>query len=142
MPRELGENIRWFSDKEIEQIREMSGLHMTQDQQAAVLKVSSATMDRRLNDQPGVREAYIEGKAITSALVRKSGLAMALSGNSPAMTIFWLRCKENFQENDGKIEQIIISSLTDEELVKLSEQAIKTLKEKDLAKEKKDSPDA
>ena len=42
----------------------------------------------------------------------------------------------------GKIEQIIISSLTDEELVKLSEQAIKTLKEKDLAKEKKDSPDA
>ena len=142
MPRALGENIRWFTDKEIEQIREMSGLHMTQDQQAAILKVSSATMDRRLNDQPGVREAYQEGKSITSALVRKSALAMALSGNSPAMTIFWLRCKENFQENDGKIEHIIISSLTYEELVKLSEQAIKTLKEKDLAKEKKDAPDA
>ena len=72
--------------------------------------------------------------------VGQAAFKMATSGQHPNVTIFWLKTKENFVEKTDDIDKIIVESLTDDELVKLSERAIQTLKAKGVeADESSDS---
>lgn len=54
--------VRWITPKEMALIGKLAGLHMTMDQIASLLQISFSTLDRRLQDQPGVREAYDAGR--------------------------------------------------------------------------------
>ena len=134
-----GEQVRWLTPHEIAQVADMAGLHMTMDQISAILQISFSTLDRRLQDQPGVREAYENGRAGKSQMVRQAAFNMAVSGLHPAVTIFWLKTKENFIESAKDLDKIIIESLSDEDLVKLSERAIETLRAKGLTDGSPDS---
>lgn len=89
---------KYFTSKDIEQIKTMAGLGMPRDQMAAVLDVSKATFERRMNDQPAVREAVLKGRAQASAQIRKTAFQMANSGKHPVMTIFWLKVREHWTE--------------------------------------------
>ena len=134
-----GEMVRWLTPHEIAQVADMAGLHMTLDQISAVLQISSTTLDRRISDQPGVRGAYEKGRAGKSQMVRQAAFNMACSGLHPAVTIFWLKTKENFIESAKDLDKLIVEALSDEDLVKLSERAIETLKAKGLTDGSSDS---
>ena len=131
--------VRWITPKELALIGKLAGLHMTMDQIASLLQISFSTLDRRLQDQPGVREAYDAGREGHSMAVRQAAFKMATSGQHPNVTIFWLKTKENFIESAKDLDKIIIESLSDEDLVKLSERAIETLKAKGLTDGAQDS---
>jgi len=133
-----GNMIRWITDAEKEQIKQMASWHMTLEQMAALFKIAPVTLDRRMADQEGVREAYLQGKAEGSALVRSVAYRMATSGSHPNVTIFWLKCKENFSEKQPELDKAIIESLTDDELVRLAERAMDTLRGKDGKNNKRD----
>lgn len=135
------DRTRWLTDDEIKKIEMMAGWHMTLDQMAALIGIASITLDRRLADQEGVREAYARGKAKSSLEVRSVAYNLAISGNHPGVTMFWLRCKENFEEKDINLENAIIKSLSDDELINLSERALRQLKEKDPHHGKKPGQD-
>lgn len=119
MPR--GGEIRYFNEKEIAQIETMSGLGMPVPQIAAVLGSSKASFERRQGDQPEINEALLKGRARASAQVRKTAFAMATSGKHPALTIFWLKCREGWKEcmddaNAAKVEAMKPKEIGDWEL--------------------------
>lgn len=89
---------RLLNPKEIDQVRKMAGMGMNISQMGAVLGVSKSTMERRQNDQPELAEAIEKGRAEASLAVRSSAFKMATSGKSPAMTIFWLKVRDQWRE--------------------------------------------
>lgn len=89
---------RLFDAKEIERIEEMAGVGMTVEQMAHVVGVSKATFERRQNDQPEVHEAVSKGRSIAARAVMKTAYEMAVSGECPTMTIFWLKTRQGWKE--------------------------------------------
>ena len=94
----MARHTRLFDERDVKQIQTMAGLGMTSEQMAAVLGVSKSTFDRRQADQTEVSEAVLKGRALTSMTVRQTAYQMAVSGESPALTIFWLKCREQWKE--------------------------------------------
>lgn len=91
---------RQFSEKEITQLRIMASLHMPVSHMTAILGVSTAILYARIADQPGVKDALYQGRAESSMKVRRTAYSMAVSGNHPTMTQFWLRTREGFIDPD------------------------------------------
>jgi hypothetical protein len=98
MAKPKGTIHRKFSDEEVRQIEVMGGLGMPLEQIAAIFDISPATMDRRVADDKRISEALKRGAAKASSKVRQTAFQMAVSGDSPAMTIFWLKVRERWCE--------------------------------------------
>ena len=86
--------------QDISKLKTLAGLGMSVENMAHVLGMSKATLERRMNDQEGVAEAIEKGRAEASAAVRSTAFKMATSGKCPAMTIFWLKCRERWREEN------------------------------------------
>ena len=91
---------------EIKKLASLAGLGLTVENMARVMDISKATLDRRMNDQPGVAEAIEKGRASASAAVRNTAFKMATSGKCPAMTIFWLKCRERWREENFETYEV------------------------------------
>lgn len=100
MSKPHGTIHRKFTDEEVRQIEVMGGLGMPMDQIAAVFDISKDTLEDRVKDDPRIKAAIKRGRAKASSKVRQTAFQMAVSGESPAMTIFWLKVRERWREQD------------------------------------------
>lgn len=93
-----------LSPKEVESIESMSGYGMSMEQIAQVLRMSKATLQRRLNDTPpelGAKNALERGRAIAITNITKTAFDMARSGKESGMTQFWLQCRAGWVKKEG-----------------------------------------
>ncbi len=110
---------------QISQIEAMAGLGLKVEQMAAILGISKKTFERRMVEKKEVIDALERGRSIAANNVTKTAYEMAKSGKIPSMTMFWLKCRQNWREvqsveltgRDGKpLEVIGKSEFTDEQL--------------------------
>ena len=103
----------------------MAGLGLTVPQMAALLGISKATFERRVKEDDALAEALEKGRALAANEITGKAFSMAASGNHPAMTMFWLKCRQGWKEtsvqqvtgaNDGPVEISHVPTLTDEQL--------------------------
>ena len=95
---------RLITPHEIEQCERMAGLGMTLKQMGHIIGVSKPTLDRRMLDQPELVEALERGRAKASASVRGTAFKMATSGKHAVMTIFWLKCRDQWREASEPVD--------------------------------------
>ena len=95
-----------FTEKDLKQIETMSGFGMSLNQMASILGISKSTLDRRIaenNKSNPINDAIQKGKGSATYNVIRSAYQMAISGHHPSMTMFWLKCRNNWSEL-GKAE--------------------------------------
>jgi len=98
MPVAKGTIKKGLSVEQISKLSKLAGVGLTITQMAYIMDMSKSNLERRINDQKGVREALEKGRAQTSLAIRSTAFKMANSGNHPVMTIFWLKCREKWRE--------------------------------------------
>lgn len=85
--------VRDWEDPEIvRQVETMAGLGLRTEDIAAVVGVSTRTIERHLLD------AVQRGRSRATAQVAQTAYKMAVSGEVPAMTMFWLKCQGRWRE--------------------------------------------
>jgi len=89
---------RLITEDEIKRCQTYYGLGLTIADMSALVGVSKATFERRINDQPELLEALLKGKAQADAQVTQSLFKQAISGKNTAATIFWLKCRKGWKE--------------------------------------------
>ena len=94
MPR----NKVQLTDSQIASFELMTGFGLTLEQTARVLGLNLKTLQRRKKDDERVKEAFVKGSAIALSEVAKTAFNMAVSGECPAMTMFWLKCRAGWRE--------------------------------------------
>jgi hypothetical protein len=99
------ESARTLSEEEIKQAANLAGVGCSLDQIAKILSIDPRTFDRILDKNPHINDAISKGRELAAGSVMGKAYNMAISGEHPAMTIFWLktRCrwKEPRDENEG-----------------------------------------
>lgn len=114
-----------FSAEDVEEIELLSGYGLTSEQIAAVFKISKDTLERRLAYTPDGCAALEKGRATAIKQVSQTAFRLAVSGEVPAMTMFYLKCRARWREKD---DQIIIENKADStELAKALAQHLQTL---------------
>lgn len=103
---------------DIDYISKMAAAGLTLDQMSAMLSISPKTLDRRMVDTPGVKEAIEKGRAQALYNVAVSAYSQAVSGKVPAMTMFYLKCRGGWKETHvtevtGKDGESLFTSFTD-----------------------------
>ncbi len=92
---------REFSKKEIEQIETLAGWGLPLYQISYILDVNRNLIRERMNENGGdndIARAVERGKAAAAANVTQTAYKMAVSGKQPTMTMFWLKCRQNWSE--------------------------------------------
>lgn len=114
-----------LTPEQIKQVETMSGLGLNLVQMGALFGVSKVTFERLMKKNIAAREALEKGRAVAASSVTKTAYNLAVSGKVPAMTMFWLKCRERWTEiqrhehsgPDGNpIETVDKSTLTNEQL--------------------------
>jgi hypothetical protein len=92
-----------LTDKELDEIETMAGLGLRFEDIAAVKGMSDDTLKKYAADR------LQRGRAKAKTQVMQTAYKMAVSGKQPAMTMFWLKTRacwrENQQENSLNKEQ-------------------------------------
>lgn len=117
------EKLELDSD-DLKRIETMAGIGLNVTQMAAILGMSKATFDRRMTDTPGASEALEKGRSMAAQNVMATAYKLAVSGDTPAMTMFWLKCRERWKEvtshehsgPDGKPITLAKADMSDEQL--------------------------
>jgi len=65
-----GPKTRYLDEKEIDQLETMAGYRMSQEQIASVIGISRRSLINRMEDQPGVREAWDRGQSIVEEKIK------------------------------------------------------------------------
>lgn len=81
-----------ITEKEREKIKALAGYGMSDQDIAHVVDISEATIKRRF------RKELDEGRSIAKSAVQQTAYKMAVGGNCPAMTIFWLKTQCRWRE--------------------------------------------
>jgi predicted DNA-binding protein (UPF0251 family) len=107
-----------FTVDQIEQIQTMAGVGLSVDQMAAIMGISKKTFERRMADTPEAKDALEKGRAKAAFKVTGQAFKMAMSGKHPAMTMFWLKCRERWKEvqgieHTGKDGEPLVNNLAD-----------------------------
>lgn len=87
-----------FSDDDIKKIENLAALGLTMDQIASVWDRGRKSFERYANDNPLVKQAIEIGRIKSNMAVTKAAYQMAVSGEFPAMTMFWLKCRARWKE--------------------------------------------
>lgn len=95
-----------LSPADLRTIEKMAGLGSTLDEIACVLGISPATLDRKLDQQEEVRQAYDKGRAVAKHDMASRLWDIAMS-NDPegnptkqavVATIFWLKAQAKWSD--------------------------------------------
>jgi transcriptional regulator with XRE-family HTH domain len=89
---------RYLTKEEIARCQKYYGLGLTIADMAAIIGISKASFERRMNDQPELREGLLKGAADAAGAVMNSLFKQATSGKNTAATIFWLKCRKGWKE--------------------------------------------
>lgn len=87
-----------FSEKDIRKVEILSGYGLTAEQIADVHGVHRETFRRYCDENPKLKAALETGRSKASAAVTQSAYQQAVSGKTPAMTMFWLKCRQRWKE--------------------------------------------
>lgn len=90
--------VRKLTKEEMEKLPGLAGIGCNLDQIAHILGIAPATLDRIMQRDPKVKEAIEKGRADAGAKVKATAFQQAVSGKNPAMTMFWLKCREKWKE--------------------------------------------
>lgn len=89
---------RGMDNETIRQIEKLSGLGLTQKQIAYVLNMKPTKFQWWLENDELVREAIDSGVAKLNAQVAQTAFKLAVSGDCPAATFFWLKTRMGWRE--------------------------------------------
>lgn len=107
-----------LTKKQIGEIEEMAGCGMTVAQIAGILGLSKKTLERRVKGTSDAFDALEKGRAKAARQVTATAYGLAISGQSPAMTMFWLKCRAGWTEKQvlehtgrdgGPIETVMLT---------------------------------
>lgn len=87
-----------ITKEDIEKIETMAGMGMRIDDIALVLNCTARTIQNHIKKNDELKDALKRGRAKANFNVAQKAYEMAMSGNIPAMTIFWLKTRANWQE--------------------------------------------
>lgn len=96
--RPIGSYKTTFTEKDVRKIEVLSGYGLTMEQIADVHGVHRETFRRYMDDNPQLKAALESGRSKASAAVTQSAYQQAVSGKVPAMTMFWLKCRQRWKE--------------------------------------------
>ena len=103
-----------FTEDDLKKVERLAGLGLSQKKIAHVFGMPYPTFEDRMKKYPELRMAYDIGVANATVKVAESAFEQAVSGKVPAMTMFWLKCKDNWKETQ-KHEHV--TKVTIEDLV-------------------------
>ena len=96
---------KWMpSEEQIKTIGKLAGIGMNMHQIAAMVGVSKDTLGRRKNDIAELSAAIEKGRAEVLGAVMKTAYDLAVTGQCPAMTIFYLKTRGGWSEKYGPKE--------------------------------------
>lgn len=79
-------------------ISRLAELGLTLEQIGYALGMSKKTLQRRMNENEEVKDAMEIGRAKALVEVARTAYQMAKSGDEPAMTMFYLKCRGGWRE--------------------------------------------
>lgn len=103
-----------FTEDDLKKVEKLAGLGISQRKIAHVFGMPYDTFADRMKKSPELRMAYDIGVANATVKVAESAFEQAVSGNNPAMTMFWLKCRDNWKETQ---KHEISTKVTIEDLV-------------------------
>jgi len=83
------------TDQQRRMVKSMSAFGIRQQEIADVIGVSAKTLRRHF------RKEIDRGATEANAMVGETMYKMAISGKSPASTMFWLKCRAGWRQNAG-----------------------------------------
>lgn len=98
-------------------VAKLAGYGMTNVQIASIYEMSHTTFEKLLKEDEELASAMKAGKEQLNEMVINSAFEQAVSGKVPAMTMFWLKCRAGWKENN---QLNITGSVTLESLIKKS----------------------
>lgn len=87
-----------WNDEQKAQAGKLAGIGCNLNQIAAMMDVSTATLDRMIEKDPTISDAILKGRTSAAGGIMKTAYQMAVSGKIPAMTIFWLKTQQRWTE--------------------------------------------
>ncbi len=99
----------------LQQIEDFAGTGLTIEQIAALLKIPKRTFERMQSNSEAIQEAIERGRAVALHKVATTAYVLAVSGECPAMTMFYLKTRGGWRETH-RLEVADERKLTPEEL--------------------------
>lgn len=93
-----------ITKEQLKQIPRYAQAGLNNDQIARLLDVSSSCLDDILKRQPEVKEAIEKGRCNSILEVGSTAYQQAVTGKNPAMTMFYLKCRAGWREQDKEKE--------------------------------------
>lgn len=87
-----------LDDKQLNQIEIMAGFGMKMDDISLVLGFTEKTLYNLCNRDPRVLQSIKGGHAKAVSAISQTAYQLAKSGKYPAMTMFWLKCRQRWRE--------------------------------------------
>jgi hypothetical protein len=88
-----------ISEDDYPKIEELSAKGVPVKSIAAHFGMGKSTFDRRVSESEELKLVLEQGRSKSIEAVASVAYQMALSGNHPAMTMFWLKCRAQWREN-------------------------------------------
>jgi hypothetical protein len=87
-----------FTKEDLDEIEHMAGIGLNLEQIAAIYGRSHRTFQKYFKEMPELHAAIERGRANTNKKVTNVAYQMAISGQHPSMTMFWLKCRARWKE--------------------------------------------
>lgn len=83
---------------DLEQIEKFAGAGLTIHQIASILRVPKRTFERWQSESEAIKEAIERGRSVAVHNVAATAYTLAVSGECPAMTMFYLKTRAGWRE--------------------------------------------
>lgn len=93
-----GRPNKLITEDNIRQIEVMAGLGLRKEDICRVLGICKSTLWEKIQADEEIQEAMRRGEAKAAMQVTQSAFQQAISGKNPAMTMFWLKCRQRWRE--------------------------------------------
>ncbi|MBT3981260.1 MAG: hypothetical protein HOE90_07885 [Bacteriovoracaceae bacterium] len=84
--------------QEIQKVEQLAAKGLSVGSIAGSLGISKSTLDRRIAESEELKLALEKGRSYGVTEVASKAFEMAMSGDYPAMTMFWLKCRAGWSE--------------------------------------------
>ena len=120
-----------FSNDDVSKIEKMAAAGLTLDQIASIWDRNERTLIRYMHSDNRVKEAINSGRVRANLAIASVAYKQAASGKVPAMTMFWLKCRAGWREQqnikfDGNLKVgHDLSARSTDDLLKMREKYVK-----------------
>ena len=100
-----------ITDHHYNEIERMAGLGLPTDMIARIFGVSPRTLDTYLADDETLKFHLHRGIAMATEKVAQTAFSQAVTGQNPAMTMFWLKCRAGWK--DTRVHEVKTTTIED-----------------------------